>query len=145
MALFEPRGRPVAGQFPSIQSTDETPVGPLELRVYPGPLCRGSIYLDDGHTFRYQQGEFLRQGFMCQADSNSVRVNIGARQGNFAPWWKTLEIVIYDWPSKAADAKLSNGTSTLKTSYDSASHALHVLVPDTAGECELNIGGRQSQ
>ncbi len=127
-----------------IQSTDETPKGPLELRVYPGEQCTGSIYLDDGHTFRYQQGEFLRQAFSCQSDSNSLRVKFGARQGSYAPWWKTVEVVIYDWPSARADAKLSNGASPLKTSYDAQRRALHVVVPDIAGEAELSVGGGQA-
>lgn len=138
------RGGSILPMQPLIQSTDETPVGPLELRVYPGQQCSGSIYLDDGHTFRYQQGEFLRQEFKCSADGNSLRVNFGAREGKYVPWWKTFEIVVFDWPSKHADARLSNSTSPLKTSYDPPSHALHILVPDTGGEAELSIAGRQA-
>jgi alpha-glucosidase len=64
---------------PLIQSTDEIPNGPLELHVYPGQQCGGSLYLDDGHTFGYQRGEFLRQNFTCQTDGGFVRVNFGAR------------------------------------------------------------------
>lgn len=125
---------------PLIQSTDETPSGPLELRVYPGPACSGSLYLDDGHTLRYQHGEYLRQTFSCQSDGNSVRINFGARQGTYAPWWKTVEVVIFDWPSTQADVKLSNNMSPTKTSYDAPAKALHVLIPDVAGEAELRIG-----
>jgi alpha-glucosidase len=136
------RGGSILPLQPLIQSTDETPNGPLELRVYPGQPCSGSLYLDDGHTFRYQHGEFLRQGFTCQSDGNGVRVNFGARQGTYAPWWKAVEVVIYDWPSAQADAKLSNGASPLKTSYDAPGHALHVLLPDVAGEAELRIGSQ---
>ena len=66
---------------PLIQNTDETPSGPLELRVYPGAQCSGSIYLDDGHTFRYQQGEFLRQKFTCQSDANSVACEVSRARG----------------------------------------------------------------
>ena len=75
------RGGSIVPLQPLVQSTDETPGGPLELRVYPGQECAGSLYLDDGHTFRYQHGEFLRQKFTCKADGNSVRVDFGARQG----------------------------------------------------------------
>ncbi|MGH9546594.1 MAG: glycoside hydrolase family 31 protein [Terriglobales bacterium] len=134
------RGGSILPLQPLIQSTDETPSGRLVLRVYPGPQCSGSLYLDDGHTFRYQHGEFLRQAFTCQSEDNSVRVDFGARQGSYAPWWKTVEVVVYDWPSAKADAKLSNGTSALKTSYDASGHALHVMIPDVAGEAELRIG-----
>ena len=81
-----------------VQSTDEIPQGPLELHVYPGSNCKGSIYLDDGHTFKYKQGEYLRTEFTCEKTSDGVRVKIGTRQGSFAPWWKQIEVIIYDWP-----------------------------------------------
>src|SRR6266567_7531373 len=134
------RGGSILPLQPLIQNTDETPSGPLELRVYPGPQCSGSLYLDDGHTFQYQKGDYLRQTFSCEADGKSVRVNFGARQGSYAPWWKMLEIVIYDWPSEHASAKLSTSGSPLKTSYDRGKRALHVTIPDVSGEAELSIG-----
>ena len=136
------RGGSILPLQPLVQSTDQTPNGPLELRVYPGEKCNGSIYLDDGHTFRYQQGEFLRQEFRCQADKSSVRVHFAARQGSYAPWWKSFEVVIYDWPSKHAEVSLPGSTTPLRTSYDAPHHALHVLVPDLAKEGELTVGGR---
>jgi len=135
------RGGSILPLQPLIQSTDEIPVGPLELRIYPGQQCAGSLYLDDGHTFRYQRGEFLRQTFSCtcESDANSVRVDFGARQGTYTPWWKTVDVVIYDWPSKQADATLSNSTLPLKTSYDAARRALHILMPDSRKETELRV------
>ncbi len=94
-----------------VQSTDETPQGPLELRVYPnakpGSDCKGSIYLDDGHTFKYKQGEYLRTDFTCETTANGVSVKIGARQGSFSPWWKQIEVVVYDWPQSSASATIN--------------------------------------
>jgi len=124
---------------PLVQSTDEVPQGPLELRVYPGPDCHGSIYTDDGHTFRYQQGEYLRQEFKCKADANALTVSFGARQGTYVPWWKSFEVVVYGWPSKNAEVKFSGSGAALKTSYDESSHALHVTVADSGTEGELVI------
>jgi alpha-glucosidase len=129
---------------PLIQNTDETPGGPLELRVYPGDHCSGSLYLDDGHTFAYQQGKYLRQGFTCQADEKSVGLIFHAREGSFAPWWKFVEVVVYDWPSARAEARVSGSTYPLKTTYDAKQHALHVTLSDQAGETELSIRGRAS-
>ncbi|HEY4047359.1 MAG TPA: TIM-barrel domain-containing protein [Acidobacteriaceae bacterium] len=125
---------------PVIQSTNEVPKGPLELRVYPGPQCHGSIYLDDGHSFRYQHGAFLRQGFSCRVDGRAVVVAFGARDGAYAPWWKSIEVVVYDWPSARANAKLSNTATPLRTTYNVPAHALHVVIPDVAGEAELRVG-----
>src|SRR5262249_16180488 len=50
---------------PVIQHTGEKPNGPLELRVYlpsaqGSASCGGTLYQDDGHTFGYQRGEYLR-------------------------------------------------------------------------------------
>lgn len=133
------RGGSILPMQALIQNTDETPNGPLELHVYPGPQCRGSVYLDDGHTLAYQHGAYLRQSFTCQADATSLRLHFAAREGSYTPWWKSVEVVIYDWPAAGANAKLSTGASALKTSYDGKKHALHVVIPDVAGAAELNV------
>ena len=138
------RGGSILPLQPLIQNTDETPSGPLELRVYPGSQCSGSLYLDDGHTFRYQHGEFLRQTFTCQSDASSMRLKFNAREGSYTPWWKFVEVVIYDWPSAHAEAKFSSSTYPLKTSYDVKQHALHVTLADVSAEAELSIRGRSN-
>ena len=136
------RGGSVLPMQPLTQNTEETPVGPLELRVYPGADCIGTIYLDDGHTFAYQHGQFLRQNFTCEADAKSVRLKFQAREGSFAPWWKFMEVVVYDWPSARAEAKVTGSTYPLKTTYDPKQHALHMTLADQAGNAELSIRGR---
>jgi alpha-glucosidase len=124
-----------------VQSTDETPQGPLELRVYPnakpGSDCKGSIYLDDGHTFKYQQGEYLRTDFTCETTANGVSIKIGARQGSFSPWWKQIEVVIYGWSQSAANATI-NGQHA-DSSIISADLTVHVLVPESASASEIAI------
>jgi alpha-glucosidase len=138
------RGGSILPLQPLIQSTDETPSGPLQLQVYPGPQCNGSIYLDDGHSLRYQHGEYLRQSFTCESGDHSMRLKFHAREGSYAPWWKFVEVVIYDWPSAHAEAKFSSSTYPLKTFYDAKQHALHVTLADVSAEAELSIRGRSS-
>jgi alpha-glucosidase len=133
------RGGSILPMEPLVQSTDETPIGPLELRVYPGQRCEGSIYLDDGHTFQYRQGDFLRQAFTCTATGDEVSVQFSAREGKYAPWWKTIEVVIYDWPSAQAEAHLSGSSATLNTRYDTKARALHIVIPDIARADEIRI------
>ncbi len=124
---------------PPVQSTDETPRGPLELRVYPGPHCYGSLYVDDGHTFHYEKGEFFRQNFTCRAEGNSVTVHFAARQGSYAPWWKAIEVVVYNWPAPTAEAKFSTQPESLKTTYDSNTHTLHIILPDQPSAADLKL------
>src|SRR5947209_11146864 len=49
---------------PVVQSTEFTPQGNLELRVYPGPDCSGLLYLDDGHSM-YVGSNFMRVAMSC--------------------------------------------------------------------------------
>ena len=70
---------------------------------------------------------------------DSITVQFGERTGTFAPWWKSVEVVLYGWPSARAKATVAGSTAPLKAKYDSATHALHVVVPDMAGKGELRI------
>jgi len=138
------RGGTVLPMQPLIQSTDDMPGGPLELRVYPGEHCSGSLYLDDGHTFAYQQGNYLRQAITCEADANGMRLKFHTREGTYAPWWKIIEVAVYDWPSAHAEAKVSGSAYPLKTTFDPKQRALHVSLADQARETELTIRGRST-
>jgi alpha-glucosidase/alpha-D-xyloside xylohydrolase len=54
------RGGAVVPVGPVRQYTDEPVDVPLTLVVYPGADGAGSYYEDDGHSFAYRQGEWLR-------------------------------------------------------------------------------------
>lgn len=133
------RGGSIVPMQPLIQSTDETPSGPLELRVYPGADCHGTLYQDDGHTFAYEHGVFLRQSFTCAQQGGGVTVDFSPRQGTWQPWWKQVEVVVYGWHSAAAHARWSGSAQAPHTRYDAAQHALHVVVPDAPGAAQLQV------
>jgi alpha-glucosidase len=111
------RGGAILPVAPLVQSTNETPEGPLTLRVYArlngagnvGNECRGSLYLDDGKSYAYLKGESLRMDFSCDATPDTLRVSIGKHQGTYAPWWKQIRIEIFGWSAKKGRVSL-NGT-----------------------------------
>lgn len=81
---------------PLVQSTAETPHGPLTLDVYPGPDCHGSIYLDDGHSMAFERGDFLRQTVRCSIDpKGDLAVQFGPREGRYKPWWTQIAVRVY--------------------------------------------------
>ncbi|HVJ06423.1 MAG TPA: glycoside hydrolase family 31 protein [Candidatus Saccharimonadales bacterium] len=94
---------------PLTQSTSITPTGPLTLRVYlpapaaagstaPAALCQGDLYLDDGHTFAFRNGAYLREHFTCRPNPDgSLTLTAGKHEGSYAAWWKTLRFEIYGW------------------------------------------------
>lgn len=85
---------------PVVQSTEETPQGPLTLRVYVGEPCGGALYQDDGKSYAYQRGVFLRMNFSCAESSDGLRLKIGPHEGLYQAWWKEIRIEIYGWTPK---------------------------------------------
>jgi alpha-glucosidase len=132
------RGGSIIPLQPLVQSTSETPKGPLELRVYPGADCRGSIYQDDGISFAYKQGAFLRQVFSCAASTGDVQLKFSAYEGSWAPWWKETEVVLYGWQNATANVTL-DGQPVSGSRYDAARGVLRIKIPAPAHGGDLRI------
>jgi alpha-glucosidase len=113
---------------PLVQSTLERPEGPLTLRVFPGPQCAGSLYQDDGTSFGYRQGDFLRVRFSCEvsATDGTLQVHISQHEGRFSPWWKQIEVEISDPDRQPASATV-NGRPIV---YQLRGRALTLRVDD---------------
>jgi alpha-glucosidase len=116
---------------PVVQSTGEKPNGPLKLRVYPGEECAGSLYEDDGHTFAYQKGEFLRVNYSCQASTASIRVAGNTEKLAFPPWWDTTEVTIFGAAAAPKEVRVRDKVIQ-DWRYDSRSHAVILAVPGAA-------------
>ncbi|MGB8322585.1 MAG: TIM-barrel domain-containing protein [Candidatus Acidiferrum sp.] len=127
---------------PLIQSTEETPQGPLTLRVYPGKPCHGTLYLDDGKTFAYTRGDFLRMEFSCEPTATGISLHIGEQQGTFHPWWKQIHVELYGWHSPHANVTTKSGSPQITVSVDSARNVVSFDIPDSAIHgTDLNISG----
>lgn len=140
------RAGAIVPEQPLVQSTEETPQGPLTLRVYPptaaSKSCDGSLYLDDGISYAFQKGEFLRVEFTCQPTAQGLTVTVAPHQGSFAPWWKLLSIEVYGATKPAAAASTSaagTSASPITTGFDSEHHRVTALVPDDGNGLELKL------
>lgn len=105
---------------PLVQSTAEVPRGPLELHVYPGPDCRGSLYWDDGASIR---GAGLRQDIGCTVTPQGISLDFGKRQGAYKPWWKEIAVTIHGWDGQG----LVKGTTVTR---DAAARTLSFTLRD---------------
>jgi alpha-glucosidase len=123
---------------PLIQSTQEAPQGPLELRVYPGPNCGGSIYLDDGHTFNFQRGEFMRESFTCSQTEHSVTVHTAAPEGTYKPWFKEVQFTVYGIASAPSKVAI-DGSSVQSFRFDPARGVVTVVVPQRTSGSTVEI------
>lgn len=142
------RAGAIVPEQPLVESTDETPQGPLTLRVYPpiGPEkdCDGSLYLDDGVSYNFLSGEFLRVDFTCKQTAQGMTVTVGPHKGSFAPWWKLLSIEVYGATKPAAGGSASalggNAVnSPVATGFDAEHHRITALIPDDGKGLELRV------
>jgi alpha-glucosidase len=121
---------------PLVQSTEEKPNGPLQLRVYlPNSAasgdCRGTLYQDDGHTFAYQKGEILRISYSCQVSQGSVTVTSSVEKNGYQPWWKNAEVTIYGAAAAPKEVRVKE-QNYQEWRYDSRAHSVTLTVPDAA-------------
>ena len=141
------RAGAIIPEQPLVESTDEKPQGPLTLRVYPpngfNQDCKGSLYLDDGVSYDFQNGQFLRENFTCRLSAQGIIVTIEAPEGSFAPWWKLLSIEVYGATKPATAASVSaltgGGATPVTTAYDAEHHRITALIPDTTKGLEMQL------
>jgi alpha-glucosidase len=142
MPLYVRAGAIVPMQ-PLVQSTDEKPDGPLQLRVYlPNSAasgdCHGTLYQDDGHTFAYQKGEILRISYSCQVSSGATTVSSTIEKNAYQPWWKSVEVTVYGAAAEPKDVRIGEQTIH-EWRYDSLTHAVTLTVPDAVKNWSVRL------
>jgi len=141
------RAGSIVPEQPLVQSTDEKPVGPLTLRVYPptalGADCEGSLYLDDGVSYDFKKGDYLRVQFACRLSVQGLIVTVAPRKGTFQPWWKLLAIEVYGATKPYASAAVTpidhRSGVPISTNFDAEHHRVTALVSDDAKGLELQL------
>jgi alpha-glucosidase len=113
---------------PLVQSTMETPIGALELAVYPGDGCAGTLYADDGHSLGYQRGAYLRQTVRCSVTPTGLELRFDKRDGSYKPWWHDIDVVIHGWNGPAPTATLDD--KPVPATADATAATLTVRIPD---------------
>jgi alpha-glucosidase len=119
---------------PLVQSTEDKPNGPLTLRVFVpvaggSDTCRGDLYTDDGKSYDFRKGAYLRLHLTCSiAADGSLTVNIPQREGSFQPWWSEYRIEAVGFTPKTSQASF-NGN---KVKLEQTPLGWATTVPDTA-------------
>ena len=140
LPVFVRAGAILPGQA-LIQSTSETPQGPLSLDVYPGEDCRGTIYADDGHSMAYIRSSFLRQRVSCRQSAAGIDIDFGPRDGGYQPWWHQVTVRVHHW-TRESQALLDGKRVADPVVRDGV---LSVTVADTRGKSQLSIRAKTVQ
>ena len=119
----------IIARQPLVQSTAETPNGPLELHVYPGEDCRGELYLDDGVSIA---GPSLRQTVRCTIGKDGIMLHFDPREGSYRPWWKQIAVTIHGWSGPARVRGASHVVDRPRRA-----HSVRFTVPDQPGAADF--------
>ena len=110
-----------------VQSTAETPAGPLMLDVYMGDDCAGTLYADDGHSMAYTRGGYLRQAVTCTVTPTGLEIAFARREGRFTPWWKQIAVTVHGWNGAA---RVKAGGRTVTAGAGTAPQSVTFTIPD---------------
>lgn len=124
-----------------IQYTGQTPAEPLELRVYPGESCHGALYMDDGHSYNYQHGEFLRMAYSCATTGNGISVSSHIEQNGFKPWWNSTEVSVLGVSSAPKEVRLGDKAIT-GWRYDKSQRSVTFTVPNAVSDWTAQVVGK---
>ena len=125
---------------PLVQSTSQTPRGPLRLDVYPGADCRGVIYLDDGHSMRFESGDYLRQEIRCTSgEGRAMTLTLGPRAGRFAPWWKQIDVTVHN---RGGPALITLSAGPVAGRYDEKAGTIEFEIEDMPSGGTITLDAR---
>ena len=125
------RAGAIIPEQPVVQTTDETPQGPLQIAVYPGQNCHGSLYQDDGNTLAYQRGEFLKMEFTCESRPDSVAIKFATTHDKYKPWWQSVRIVVFGIEN-APHGVAQGGKPLSDWNFDSASKSVSLTMANSS-------------
>jgi alpha-glucosidase len=122
---------------PIVQSTSDTPKGPLTLRVYAGDDCAGGLYQDDGKTYAFQTGAYLRMKFSCKSSPAGLRLEVSPHEGSFPAWWKEIYVEVYGWIPR--DGKISINAKESSAHLDRAPQRIGFLIEDDGKGASIDL------
>jgi alpha-glucosidase len=135
MPVYVRAGTILVKQQPAV-STSSTPGRRLEIDIYPGGDCHGSLYFDDGHSTAFRSGAYLRQQLTCSVLKGGVAIAFGTRAGRYKPWWSGVDLVVHNWIGAAA---AFIGKSAAATTLDRQRHTVTISIADPGSSSALTV------
>ena len=122
---------------PVVQSTSQAPQGTLTLRIFVGDRCAGELYLDDGKTFAYLQGAFLKMKFNCERVEDGLHLTLGPHIGSYPAWWKEIRAEIYGW--KPAQGRVFVQEKEVPVQLNQQARSIGFIVADDGRGSEIEV------
>jgi alpha-glucosidase len=78
-----------------VQYTGQASIDPLTFEIYPDGDSAREYYEDDGISFDYQHGAYLKQRISVSGNPSGIAIRISARQGSYQPPARFLVLEVH--------------------------------------------------
>ena len=145
------RGGAIIPSQQDMQYADQAPIDPLTFDIYPYGTSSRQYYEDDGISFDYQRGVWLRQKLTARQDARGVGLEISAREGSFTPPKRSLVIKIHGQKIEPRQVSLAGdelaGHASVKVlqgasegwAYDDDAGVVWIKVPDQGRALKVEV------
>lgn len=123
---------------PVMSHTDEKPLDPLTLAVYPVADGAFMLYEDDGATLDYQVEAFTKTPIEVTSSPGSIRIRVGTPMGTLTVEDREYELVVncIDLPTSI---QVGDSAAITAVKYDAAKHRAVISLPKLAVGFEVTI------
>jgi alpha-glucosidase len=133
-----------------VQHSDQAPINPLTFAIYPSDSSARVYYEDDGLTFDYQKGAYLRRVITQRKGASSCEIVIGEAEGSYRPPARSCVLQILDFAASPTRVRTMSeelpriSIASLQVApagwaYDAAAKVLWVKSPDVWGRQVFSI------
>ena len=131
------RAGAIVPEGPATARAADLPQGTLTVHVWPGPDCRGALYLDAGEGFGHREGALRRVHYACNPSGQGISVT-AASTGPYPTWWTATALVVHCVPRAPTDARTAGG-GALAVRYDPALASATVSLPGAGAEFSVRM------
>jgi alpha-glucosidase len=134
-----------------VQYTDEAPINPLFLDIYPATLrSQVTYYEDDGRSFQYSTGGYFRRLITQWVSSKFVTLDLHEAEGAYSPPPRTLVARFIDVTAEPKSVKV-NGEPVRQVRgdvieaisegwvYSKERSQVHVKTPDRRSRISIRL------
>ena len=128
------RGGAILPLGPALQYTDQAPLDPLTLDIYPAGASSWTLYEDDGISFAFEQGESATTTYSCAEAASSITFSIAAREGG---WQPAPRFIVLNIHCRVPLRVLVDGVPTSEWAYGES--AVTLQMPDDGAAHEVVV------
>jgi alpha-glucosidase len=134
-----------------VQYSGEAPINPLTFQVYPDGRSSREYYEDDGLSFNYRKGAFLRERLTASDQVNALTLSVSARQGTYTPPARSMQFAVHAQRTRphgvklegralaSLDSKVTLSGAAQGWYYDDVNNILWVRFPDQGAASTVQV------